>query len=56
MKNKILVLLASFNGEKFIEEQILSIKNQTSSNISILVSDDGSNDNTLSILSNLTEK
>jgi rhamnosyltransferase len=56
MKNKILVLLASFNGEKFIEEQILSIKNQSSSNISILVSDDGSNDNTLSILSNLREK
>jgi rhamnosyltransferase len=48
--------MATFNGEKFIEKQILSIKNQFSSNISILVSDDGSNDNTLFILKKLKEK
>jgi len=56
MKNRVLVLMATFNGEKFIEEQILSVINQSDCNISILVSDDGSKDNTLSIICKLREK
>jgi glycosyltransferase involved in cell wall biosynthesis len=45
-----LILLATFNGERFLDEQIQSIKDQTVDQVSILVSDDGSTDRTLSIL------
>lgn len=49
MKN-ILVIMASYNGEKYIEEQLDSIWNQKNVNISILVRDDGSEDKTCKIL------
>jgi len=44
------VLLATYNGENFLEEQLNSIYNQSYQCISLLVRDDGSIDNTLSIL------
>ena len=44
------ILLASYNGEKFIEEQILSIINQSYPNWHLIIRDDGSNDNTKNIL------
>lgn len=44
------VCLASYNGEKFIKEQILSILSQLEPNDELIISDDGSTDNTLSIL------
>lgn len=44
------VCLASFNGEKYIKEQIRSILNQLSDKDELLISDDGSLDNTLSII------
>jgi len=47
---KVIVLLSSYNGEKYIEEQLESILNQTYKNIEIIVRDDGSTDNTLEIL------
>jgi len=46
----VLVLLASYNGEKYISQQIESILNQDNCNVSILVSDDGSYDNTIDII------
>lgn len=49
-KNKVLVILASFNGVKYIEEQINSILNQESVKLDLLVVDDASNDNTFEIL------
>lgn len=44
------VLLASYNGGKFIQEQIESILNQEDVNVSIIIRDDGSKDNTKEIL------
>ena len=50
MEEKIDVLLATYNGEKYLKEQIDSILNQTYKNIHLIVSDDGSKDNTRAIL------
>lgn len=47
---RVCVLLATYNGEKYLEEQLLSLKNQNDVNVSLLVSDDGSTDRTISIL------
>ena len=41
---KVCVLMSTYNGEKFIEEQLDSILNQTYKNIEIIVVNDGSND------------
>jgi rhamnosyltransferase len=48
--DKICVLLATFNGERFIEEQILSIQNQKNVLVDIYAWDDGSTDKTISFL------
>lgn len=45
-----LVILAAFNGVKYIEEQIKSILSQEDVNITLWVFDDGSNDGTLELL------
>lgn len=50
MMYKICVLLSTYNGGKFLEEQLESIINQQNVEISILVRDDGSSDNTIEIL------
>lgn len=47
---KILILLATYNGEKYLKEQLESIFNQENVDIHILVRDDGSNDDTCNIL------
>ena len=47
---KIDILLPTFNGEDFLEEQINSLLNQTYKNIKILIRDDGSTDQTKYIL------
>ena len=47
---KVLVLLSTFNGEKFLHEQLNSIYEQKGVAVHILVRDDGSEDKTLSIL------
>ena len=44
MNNNILVLLASYNGEKYIAQQIKTIFSQRNCNVSVLVSDDCSDD------------
>lgn len=46
----IYILLAAYNGEKYIEAQIESILNQTYTNWKLIIRDDGSSDNTLSII------
>jgi glycosyltransferase involved in cell wall biosynthesis len=46
----ICILMATFNGELYIKEQIESILSQTHSNFILIVRDDDSNDNTLNIL------
>lgn len=43
------ILMATFNGERFIQEQIDSIRRQTHSNWRLLIRDDGSTDKTREI-------
>ena len=50
MEEEITVLLPTYNGEKYIKEQIDSILNQTYKNIKLIISDDGSKDGTVDIL------
>jgi rhamnosyltransferase len=47
---KILILLTTYNGEKYLSEQVKSIQGQTISNWMLLVRDDGSQDNTRLLL------
>jgi len=47
---KIIILLATYNGEKYLADQIQSIQRQTISNWTLLVRDDGSQDNTRDVL------
>lgn len=49
------VALCTYNGEKFIEEQLNSILNQTKKVDEIVICDDGSNDNTIAIINNFIQ-
>ena len=49
----VFILLASYNGENFIAEQINSILTQTYSSWTLLIRDDGSTDTTLQIIQKL---
>ena len=42
--NKVLVLLSTYNGEKYLQQQLNSLYNQQDVEIEILVRDDCSND------------
>lgn len=53
--SKIIVLMSTYNGEKYLKEQIDSIINQKNVNIEILIRDDGSNDGTIEILEYYSE-
>lgn len=48
------MLLSSYNGERFIEEQINSILQQKDVEVELIVRDDGSTDNTRKILNELS--
>lgn len=54
-KIKYAVIIATYNGEKYIEQQITSILNQTYNVSEIVISDDGSSDKTLDIVENLAK-
>lgn len=57
MENKkVAVIMSTYNGERFIKEQLDSILNQTYKNIEIIVRDDGSKDNTVAIVKEYMEK
>ncbi len=49
-EKSVAILLSTYNGEKYIKEQIDSLINQTYKNVHIYVRDDGSTDKTLSII------
>lgn len=55
MREKISVALASYNGEKYIKEQIESILCNLSADDEVVVSDDGSTDNTLNIIKEIND-
>ena len=42
--NKVQVLISTYNGEKYLDEQIQSLIGQKNVHLSILVRDDGSTD------------
>ncbi len=44
------ILMSTYNGEKFLAEQIESIQNQSISDWNLLIRDDGSKDGTLAII------
>ena len=50
------ILMCTFNGEKYLKEQIESIKNQTFKNWILYVSDDGSSDKTIEIIYSFKKK
>ena len=56
MDEKIDVLLPTYNGEKYLREQIDSILNQTHQNINLIIADDRSKDSTINILKEYEKK
>lgn len=53
MKNPLVsVITVVYNGEKYLQQTIDSVKNQTYTNIEYIIIDGGSKDNTLSIIKN----
>ena len=56
MNKKVAVLISTYNGEKYLEEQLDSILNQTYKNIEIVIRDDGSKDSTIDIIKKYQEK
>lgn len=55
-KPTVLVMMASYNGEKFIDEQIDSILAQKDVHVTLRICDDGSNDSTPSICESYASK
>jgi len=55
-RKKILILLAAYNGEKYLSEQIQSIQRQTISNWTLFVRDDGSEDHSKDIIEEFVAK
>jgi glycosyltransferase involved in cell wall biosynthesis len=54
--NNVDILLATFNGEKYLEEQINSIVRQTYTNWRIIIRDDHSTDSTLALIDKIIIK
>lgn len=52
----ILIILASYNGVKYIEEQVDSILNQEGVNVTLKIFDDGSKDGTVDLVSSWKER
>ena len=53
---KVAVLLSTYNGEKYVAEQIHSILTQTYKNLVLVVRDDGSSDKTKKIVKEFADK
>ena len=53
---RISVCMASYNGGKYIKEQLLSILKQIGKDDEVIVSDDGSSDDTLSVIGSLHDE
>ena len=47
---KVVILMSTYNGEKYIAEQLESLLNQTYTNIKIFIRDDGSKDRTKEVI------
>lgn len=56
MDSKITILMATYNGAKYLKEQLDSIINQSYSDFVLYISDDGSSDRTLDIIKEYIER
>ena len=56
MDKKVAILLSTYNGEKYLKEQLDSILAQTYTNFELIIRDDGSKDNTVKIIKEYIEK
>lgn len=54
--DKVLVLLSSYNGEKYLNEQLDSLFAQEGVDVHVLIRDDGSSDNTILVVKNRIER
>ena len=55
INKKMIILLSTYNGEKYIEDQIKSILLQLSKEDELIISDDGSKDKTLEIINSIND-
>lgn len=56
MRPKVSVAMATYNGDKFIKEQINSILVNLNEDDEIIISDDGSTDNTITVIKSINDK
>ncbi|NPA39169.1 MAG: glycosyltransferase family 2 protein [Thermodesulfobacteria bacterium] len=56
LNKRVGILLATYNGEKYISDQVNSILNQTYKNWTLLIHDDGSKDGTIEIIKEFVKK
>lgn len=56
MNNLVSIITPCYNSEKFISETIKSVQNQTHVNWEMLITDDGSTDNSVKIIKELIKK
>lgn len=56
MRPSVCVMMSTYNGEKYLREQIDSILSQEHTKISLFIRDDGSSDKTVSIVNEYMEK
>lgn len=55
-KQVISVCMATYNGEKYVKEQLISILSQLELHDEVIVSDDGSSDKTLEVIQSLNDQ
>lgn len=55
-KKKTIILMSTYNGEKYLKSQLESLLSQKNVSIQIFIRDDGSKDNTCKILKNFQNK
>ena len=56
MNNLVSVIIPNYNSKKYIHDTIQSVLNQTYKNIEILIIDDCSSDNSVSIIKNMASE
>lgn len=56
MTNKVSVVMTTYNGQKYVLEQMESLRNQTRAIDEVIIMDDGSKDDTAEIVTSYIEK